>query len=206
MRTTLLTAALAAAALALSACAGDGTGPAGGDTLSASEIAELNQVILGVSAGVRAQQSAGRRTTLPAGERSGSLNFTFDQTAPCGAGGRVTVAGGMGLLWDDQAQTSGMSADFGVEHDACAHRLRSGEVVTVTGDPDIDVTLDATTGPGGLTSLVITESGTFSWSKGTSASGTCSLDVVAQMNPATGQVLLSGSFCGVGVGGTFQGA
>jgi hypothetical protein len=31
------------------------------------------------------------------------------------------------------------------------------------------------------------------------------VDVVAELNPATGQVVLSGSFCGMNVTGTYQG-
>lgn len=204
MRKNVLTTVAAAAALALSACAGDGTGPgAGDDTLSAAEAAQLNQAILGVAYGVRGRQSASR-TTSPTGESNGSLNFSFDETAPCKSGGNVGVAGSMGLVWNDVAQTGGLSADFGVEHHRCGHRLDSGEVVTLTGDPDIDVTLDATTGPNGLTSLLITESGAFTWAKG-SSSGRCTLNVSAELNPTSGDVLVSGSFCGVDVSGTYEG-
>ena len=203
MRKPLLTLAV----LALSACSGDvGTapGPSDNGSLSAAELAQLNQAILGVSASVRDQQST-NRSTAPTGQSAGTLNFVFDETAPCQPGGSVGVAGAMDIAWDDVARTAAISTDFAVDHNACGHRLDSGEVVTLTGDPDIDVTLDITSGPNGLTSFVIHETGAFSWAKGAGASGRCSLDVTAQLNPATGVVALSGTFCGTAVTGTFQG-
>ena len=205
MRKNLLT--IAAAALAVSACSGDGgtgPGPSGNGTLSAAELAQLNQAILGVSAGVRDQQSTNRSTT-PSGQSSGTLNFVFDETAPCQPGGSVGVAGDMSIAWDDVAQTGTISTDFAVEHNACGHRLDNGQVVILTGDPDIDVTMDMASGPNGLTSFVIRETGAFNWSKGAEASGRCSLDVTATLNPATGVVALSGSFCGVDITGTYEG-
>lgn len=204
MRKSVLT--LAAAVLALSACAGDGTGPAGaGDSLSASELTQLNHAILGISAGVRSQ-ARGASLSTQRGENlgSGSLTFDFNDTAPCQPGGDVAVAGTIGVSWNDAARTSGVSADFGVAHDRCAVRLDNGSVVTLSGDPDIDVMMDAATGPGGLTALRITERGAFTWARDAANHGRCTVDVVAELNPATGQVILSGDFCGMNVSGTYQ--
>lgn len=205
MRKHRLTTAFAAAALALSACSDGGTGPgsAGDGTLTATEAAQLNQAILGMSAGVRTR-SAASRSTEPMGQSTGTLNFTFNETAPCQPGGSVGLDGGIRIGWDDAARTSTVSTDFSVRHDACAHRLDDGQVITLTGDPDIDVSMDVTTGPGGLTSFVIHETGAFTWAKDAGNNGRCSLDVTAQLNAATGVVALSGSFCGMPVGGTFQ--
>jgi hypothetical protein len=206
MRKSVLTTAIAAAALALSACAGDGTGPGGGTAeLTASEITQLNQAILGVSAGVRGR-AGGRFSTEPVtGEGSGSMTFDFDETVPCQPSGDVGIAGTMALSWDDVAQSTGLSADFSVAHDGCAVRLENGETVTLSGDPDIDVLMDAAAGPNGLTAFRITETGAFTWSKGAGASGRCTVAVVADLNVATGAVTLSGEFCGMNVSGTYQG-
>jgi hypothetical protein len=203
MSRNVLTTVIAGAALALSACAGDGTGPGGDGSLTQAEIAQLNQAILGVSYGVRGQQTASRATS-PTGESDGSLNFTFDETAPCQPTGSVGLAGSIGMVWNDAAQTGGMSADFSVAHNGCAHRLDNGDVVTLTGDPDIDVTLDLTTGPAGVTSLVITEKGAFSWARDAGNNGHCTLDVAAQLNTTTGQVHVTGTFCGVDVSGVYD--
>lgn len=199
MRTNLFTTAMAAAALTLSACGADGgTGPApGGGGLSAAEAAQLNQAILGVSAGVR------ENGTPPVGERSGSMGYGFNDTAPCQPGGNVGVQGDMDIAWNSGAGTSSISTDFAVKHNACAYRMENGDVVTLTGDPDIDVSLDVATGPSGLASFTIRETGAFNWSRDDGYSGRCSLDVTAQLKPGTRSVTLSGSFCGIPVTGTF---
>lgn len=205
MRKSVLTAAFAAAALALSACSGDGTGPgSAGEGLSDAELAQLNEAILDVSAGVRSTRGANFSTQPGEALDSGSLTFDFNDTAPCQPRGDVGVAGTIGLAWDDQAGTGALSADFTVAHDGCAVRLDNGQVVTLTGDPDIDVMMDAATGPDGLTALRITERGAFRWAKDADNHGRCTVDVVAELNPATGQVALSGTFCGLNVTGTFQ--
>lgn len=206
MRKSVLTTAIAAAALALSACAGDGTGPGGGSgELTAAEAVQLNQSILGISAGVRGR-AGGRFSAEPVtGEGSGSLTFGFDETAACQPGGDVGIAGTMALSWDDVAQSSGLSADFAVVHDGCTVRLDNGQTVTLTGDPEIEVLLDAATGADGLTAFRITETGAFTWARDGGSHGRCTVAVVAELNPASGQVALSGSFCGVDVSGTFQG-
>lgn len=207
MRKSVLTTALAAATLALSACSGDGTGPGGGgEGLTAAELAQLNQAILGVSAGVRSHGMGASLGTAPGeAQGSGSLTFDFNDTAPCQPAGDVGVAGTLGISWNDAAQTSGLSADFSVAHDGCAVRLDNGDVVTLTGDPDIDVLMDAAAGPSGLTALRITERGAFTWARDAGNHGRCTVDVVAELNPATGQVALSGTFCGMNVTGTFDG-
>ena len=205
MRKSVLTTALAAATLALSACAADGTGPAGSNgELTAAEAAQLNQSILGISAGVRGR-AGGRFSMEPvAGEGSGSLTFNFDETAPCQPGGDVGIAGTMAMSWDDVARSSGLSADFAVVHDGCTVRLDNGQTVTLTGDPDIEVLLDAAAGANGLTAFRITETGAFTWARDGGSHGRCTVAVVAELNPASGQVTLSGSFCGMDVSGTFQ--
>lgn len=204
MRKSVLVTAFAAAVLALPACSGDGTGP-GGESLSASELAQLNQAILGISAGVRTQARGASFSAQP-GEAlgTGSLTFDFDDAAPCQPRGDVGVAGTIGMSWNDAARTSGFSADFSVVHDECAVRLDNGQVITLSGDPDIDVMMDAAAGPSGLTALRITQQGAFTWSRDENGRGRCTLDVVAELNPNTGQVMLAGDFCGMNVTGTLQ--
>lgn len=205
MRKNLLTTSLAAAALALSACS-DGTGPGGGgESLSAAELAQLNQAILGISAGVRTQARGANFSAQPGeAQGTGSLTFDFNDSAPCQPRGGVGVAGTIGMSWNDAAQTSGFSADFRVAHDECAVRLDNGAVITLSGDPDIDVMMDAAAGPGGLTALRITQQGAFTWARDDDNHGRCTVDVVAELNPATGQVLLAGDFCGMAVTGTLE--
>lgn len=204
MRNTVLTTALLGAALTLSACGGDGdggTGPGKGNgnaTLTAAQATELSRALLGMGAGVTSQ--GGARSKAPTAQGSGNLSFNFNETEPCDPSGTIRMAGTMGMEWDDEAETTSISADFSLVPSACAHRLESGEVIAITGDPDIDVTMDASTGPDGIAAFRITETGAFTWSKD-GGNGRCTLDVTADLVPATGQVAISGSFCGIAVSG-----
>ncbi|HVH11891.1 MAG TPA: hypothetical protein VM759_02510 [Longimicrobium sp.] len=203
MRKTLLT--LSVAALTLAACSSDGgTGPDGGGdaTLSAAEVAQLNQLILIASASVRGHQDT--RDSAPTGQSTGTLNFTFSETEPCGFGGNIGVAGGMSVAWNDVAGTSSFSTDFAVDPNACVLQTTSGTRITLSGDPDIDVTMNAARGPDGYTTFVIHETGAFTCAKGANLHGRCTLDVRAEMNPAVGALVISGSFCGVPVSGTYD--
>ncbi|HEX6039891.1 hypothetical protein [Longimicrobium sp.] len=203
MHKPFLATVLAASAMAASACSGDGaTGPepGGGATLSAAEVTQLNQAILAAS--VSARESG----TPPVGAATGAMGYTFTQTAPCPAGGNVDLDGDMNIAWNTTARTASLSTDFAVKHGACGHRMDNGSVVTLTGDPDIDVSLDLSTGPGGLSSLSVRETGAFNWSRDDGNGGRCSMDVTATLNASTRVVSISGTFCGVPVTGRFQGA
>ena len=202
MRKPLLTFALAAAAMAVSACSSDGAvtpDPNDSGTLSAAEAVQLNQALLAVS--VSARQSG----TPPVGESSGAMGYGFTQTAACQSGGNVGLDGDMDIRWSESAGTSSISTDFAVKHNDCGHRLENGDVIRITGNPDVDVSLDVATSRTGLTSLVVRETGAFAWSRDNGGSGECTLDVTATLNASTRAVTISGSFCGVPVSGRFQG-
>jgi hypothetical protein len=197
----LLTIALAAAGMATSACSSDGAvtpEPHDPGTLSAAEVVQLNQALLAVS--VSARQSG----TPPVGESSGAMRYGFTQTAACPSGGNVGLDGDMDIRWSTTAGTSSISTDFAVKHNDCGHRLENGDVIRITGTPDIDVSMDVATSRTGLTSLVVRQAGAFAWSRNEGGSGQCTLDVTATLNTSSRVVAISGSFCGIPVSGRFQ--
>lgn len=202
MRTTLLTTAAAVAVLALSACGDGGTGPVGDDTLSRAEAIQLSQAMLAMTSGVGSEGAASRSVSAME-QSSGTFTFDFDETAPCQPSGSVDITGTMSVGWDEAAGTSALSADFSVVHDACAHRLQNGGVIKVTGDPEIQVTMDAESDENGPTSIVLSERGAFTWERGAGNSGRCSVDVVAEVEPTTGVVTVDGTFCGIDVSGVY---
>jgi hypothetical protein len=214
MRSRILTAAaVLAATFAASACDGGGdgagTGPNGSAALSQAELAVLNRAILGVGTGVaqtgaQSQVSASRSEANSTG--SGTFSFDFNTTNPCAPSGSVASVGTLGGSWNAQAQTGSLNAAVAVRHQACAVRANDGGVITLDGDPDIDVTLTATSNAGGLTGMRITETGAFNWSKGAGNSGRCTVDLTAELVPATGQVRLTGTFCGWNVTGVTESA
>lgn len=205
MRNPLFAAALASAALALAAC-GDGTGPGavGDDQLTASEARQLHQAVFNLSAGVRDRPgiSFGRS---PATASSGTFTFDFDDSVPCERGGSVELDGMISVSFDADAESNALSADVAVEHRSCGVQMDNGDVLRLSGDPDIDVTMDAASGPDALESFTITERGAFTWVRDGGFSGRCEVDVTADMDIATGEVLVDGTFCGVDVSGTYTG-
>ena len=206
---------MAAAALltsTLAACGDGGTGPGDADPrLSQAELAAMNRAILGVGTGVAetgaASASSARASRSDAGAPgTGGFAFTFDNTVPCPPGGTVRAAGVLNGAWNGTAQTAELSSDFAVTHATCGVQADDGGVIRINGSPDIDFTLRAAANASGLTSLVLTEKGAFTWDRGAGNSGTCTVDVTAELIPATGQVRLTGTFCGWNVTGVTEAA
>jgi hypothetical protein len=159
--------------------------------------------VFDLSAGVRDRPgiSFGRS---PATASSGTFTFDFDDSVPCARGGSVDMDGMMSITFDASAGSNALSADIAVDHQACGILLDSGDVIRLSGDPDIDVTMDAASGPDGLESLTVIERGAFTWVRDGGFSGRCEVDVTADLDVATGEVLVDGTFCGIDVSGTYS--
>jgi hypothetical protein len=200
MRMRLLTTAVLASAALLAGCDKSGTGTTDADArLSQADLASLNRAILGVGAGVAQGGATGNVSgdrSAAAAPASGTFTYNLDATAPCVPSGSVGVKGTLGAAWDGTAQTAQLQAAFAVAHHACRVATDDGGTIEITGTPDIDFTLNAAAAANKLTSLRITESGAFGWSKGAS-SGTCTVDLTAELVPGTqNQMRLTGNFCG----------
>lgn len=194
MRTRSLAATLAASALLLSACSGDGTGPgAAGDRLTETELAELSRALLGFGASQAPTTSPARRNV--AGSAADSYGFTFDTSVPCVPGGKVGVKGSIGATYDPATEAGEIQTDLTLTHQACAHQLESG-VVTVTGDPSLRFTVLVRAAGEELTAYRVTETGAFTWSKGDGNSGRCTVNVTSELVTAQNVVRTTGSFCG----------
>jgi hypothetical protein len=194
----LTTALLLSGSLALAACDGGdggGTGP-DRDQLTRAEVEALNRAMIGTGRELLST-SSGASAGSSAAAGSGSFTFDVDHTEPCPPGGSVRLSGELSGSWDDEAQTGALGADFAVQHNACKVRTEEGTLI-LTGDPDIDVTFAAASDETGITDLVITQRGAFTWERGNGASeGRCTLDVTAELIPGTQQVQISGQFCGI---------
>jgi hypothetical protein len=204
MRARALSTALLLAALA--ACGESGTGP-GDAELSRAELAALHRAILGVGTGVAGDASANVQASHSGAQaaESGSFQGHLVSDHPCPAGGRVAVAGTVGGSWDAQARTAQLQSEISIGYTACGVRADDGGIITLNGDPDIDLSLTASSDASGLTALRITERGAFTWAKDGS-SGRCTVDVTAELVAGTEQVRLSGTFCGWRVDGTVENA
>lgn len=200
MRIRLFSVVLVSAALA--ACSGDATGPNNNEGITEADAAAVARAILNTGVGVARDGAAGapaaaRRNVSGAG--NGTFSFTFDTTEPCRPSGTVDVAGTLSGSWNEAALTATLASDLSLRHANCAVPTDDGGTITLDGDPDIDLTLAATSGPQGLTALRITEVGAFNWDKGNGNAGRCTLDLTAELIAGTQNVRLSGTFCGFAV-------
>ena len=183
------------------ACDG-GSGPAGGGALTAAEAAELNRAVFGMVAGLASSTPGGADFSLLAVEGENSFTVPIQETVPCEPSGSIGIGGTVTISFGDIGEGMSIEAQVSAAPAACAHRLEKGDVIRITGDPDIDVHLTASGNVDELTALQVTETGAFTWTRG-GASGRCAVDVSSVLNAATQMVTVSGTFCGFPVSETF---
>lgn len=195
--TLLLTATLAA-------CGGsDSTGPGNEPPrgLSTSEANALSRVLLAPGVGV-AQN--GLNGTTPAASRgavgygaaleTGEVPFGF--TLPCQPSGSVNLTGTLGAAWDVLTQLVAVHARVTLRHQACPVQTDNG-LLTVTGDPAVDLTLTAAGDATGIKALLITQSGAVTWTRADGTSGRCAAQVAGAAIAGTPSYHVYGTVCGV---------
>ena len=135
----------------------------------------------------------------------GGNTFTLpiDETVDCMPSGSTDLDGTVTFAFDDVAGEMSLEADVSARPEACAHVLENGDIIKITGDPDLAMHLAMVGYPGvDLTSLSVTEKGAFKWTRG-GASGRCAVDLASVLNAATQMVTVTGTFCGFPVSETF---
>jgi hypothetical protein len=196
--TILLTATLAA-------CGGDsGTGPSNEQPrdrgLSTSEANAISRVLLSPGVSVAQNGLNGNMSREPAGYsaavETGEIPFGF--TAPCTPSGSVNVTGTIGAAWDVITQLVAVHARVTLRHQACPVQTDNG-LLTVTGDPAVDLTLTAAGDATGVKALMITESGAVLWTRADGTSGRCAAQVVGVAIAGTPTYHVYGTVCGVTV-------
>ena len=183
------------------ACDG-GNGPSGSAELTAGEAAELARAMFGMASGFASSGVAGGVRFDVAPMEQNSFTTPIQETVPCQPSGTVAVAGTVTVNFDNLATGMSMTADLSAAPAACAHRLENGDVITMTGDPDLDIQMNMAATPDGLTQLQVTETGAFTWTRG-GASGRCAVNLGSSLNAATQMVTVTGTFCGFPVSETF---
>lgn len=184
------------------ACDG-GSGPSGSAELTAAEAAQLSRAMFDMAAAFASAgglPGAGLQSALM---EQNTFTLPVQETVACEPSGSTEVNGTVTIALGDVETGMSMEADVSVRHQACAHRMENGDVIKITGDPDLDVHMAmAGSAEGELTSLGVTEKGAFKWTRG-GASGRCAVDLASLLNPATQMVTVSGTFCGFPVSETF---
>jgi hypothetical protein len=188
------------------ACDG-GSGPSGSAELTAAEAAELSRAMFDMAAGFASAglpggglPGAGLKVALAEGN---TFTMPIDDTMPCQPSGSTDVVGTATFAFGDVNGGMSLEADVAVRPEGCAHVMKNGDVIKITGDPDLDVHVAMTGGMRmELTSLNVTEKGAFKWTRG-GASGRCTVDLTSSLNAPTQMVAVTGTFCGFPVSETF---
>ncbi len=188
--------------LAAGACGGDGDGPTGGAELTAAEAAELNRAVFGMMAGLANDGMSGISLNVAPAADENTFTIPIQETVPCTPSGTIGLQGTATMGMDPVSGAMAIKTEISAKPAACAHQMEKGGVITMTGDPDIDVDMTMTGTLDGLTAMHMTEVGAFHWTRG-GASGRCSVDITSTLDLPTQMVTVTGTFCGFPVSETF---
>ncbi len=192
-------------AATLAACGGDSTGPSGAQQqprgISTSEANALSRALLSPGVGVANNGVSGAAasrtpTGYSAAIETGEVPFGF--TLQCSPSGSVNVTGTLGAAWDLVTQLVAVHARVTLRHQACPVQTDNG-LLTVTGDPAVDLTLTAAGNATGVKALLITQSGAVTWTRADGTSGRCAAQVAGAAIAGTPNYHVYGTVCGVTV-------
>ena len=186
---------------ATSACDG-GSGPSGSAELTAAEAAELARAMFGMASGLASSGGLTGGSFNVASAEENTFTVPIQETVPCEPSGNVALSGTVTIGFDEIAMGMSMTADISAAPAACAHRMENGDIIRMTGDPDLDIHMSMASDAEGLTELQVTETGAFTWTRG-GASGRCAVNIASALNAATQMVTVNGTFCGFPVNETF---
>ncbi|MEP6550299.1 MAG: hypothetical protein ABJB95_03900 [Gemmatimonadales bacterium] len=125
------------------------------------------------------------------------INRQFSLTAGCPKGGQVTIAGTTIGTADRATGNVAIETNATRTDAACAFEARDASIITLNGNPNIAYhsTFNLVAWrPSGLQTQ--THKGSFTWTRGTTGSGTCDVDVTSVFDPAAHSVHVTGTFCG----------
>ncbi|HEX6368432.1 MAG TPA: hypothetical protein VF006_05860 [Longimicrobium sp.] len=183
------------------ACDG-GSGPAGSAQLTAAEAAELTRAMFGMASSLASAGLPGGLGFNAAPMEQNTFTAPIHETIPCTPSGSTDVDGTVTIGFDDVTMGMTMEAELSATPDDCAHRMENGDVIRITGDPDLDIHVRMAGNAEELTTLQVTETGAFRWTRG-GTSGRCAVSIASSLNAATQRVTVSGTFCGFPVNETF---
>jgi hypothetical protein len=193
-RTALLFAA--PFALALAGCEGGATDP-GDASLGSAEAREVAAAWDGVAGGtISGFLLAFQGAAAPSAAATSTTSFKRQHACP---GGGVSTVEGQRVVARDPATRSGSSQVNATRTDsACTipARGRRGGTVTITGSPNIQLAANGTWTNGVPGVHTHTQKGSFTWSRSTGGTGTCTVDLTGTFTPASQTHTLTGTFCG----------
>lgn len=198
LRKTLIPGALAAV-LALTAAACDqsatlpdeGLSPAEAQALAA-DIGAQNASMLGSfgtpSFSISPEEGGGALAAV-------TTTTTFTRTRTCPLGGSVTLAGTVTHTGDRATRSASHTFNATRTENACSFQRHGGATITINGNPNTAITASRSVTDGVPGVGTATKKGSFTWSKSTGQSGTCTVDLTSTWDPATRTYTLKGTFC-----------
>ncbi|NIQ58661.1 MAG: hypothetical protein GWN85_35930 [Gemmatimonadetes bacterium] len=186
----------------LAACSDGPTGPTG-DELTEEESAALIESFASVAAFAAPPTQPDQQASMAPASMAAqaiTLEFSFDEDRPCPQGGQANLNGGVNGEFDSETGEGTFNFSYSLDPDGCVVTHQpTGRIFTLTGVPDVDVTMDLT-----ITQTSVTASGShegrIAW-ESEGESGECPIDVTfdfsGEETALSGSV--SGSVCGFSV-------
>lgn len=193
MRKSLLSAALAA--LALAACDASPTG--GGASIDSAEAQNAAAAWDEVGAVMMDGFLGPTLNVAPGGEPSfATVTTEFSRTRECPVSGTATLQGTRSVTHDPATNNGGMQMTATRTDAACTvNARRGGGTISITTTPSVQVTANQTWTAGQPGTRTATHKGSFTWTRSTGQSGSCTVDLTATFTPATRTYTLNGTFC-----------
>ena len=195
MRRSLVLPPLLCTLIALGACDQAATGP------EASEItvAEASALAVGfddIGMSILDGLSGGAlfSTSSSSSAEPRAIDVQFNRTYACPKGGSVTIAGETKGTVDREARSLNTMTTATKTQTNCAWEARSGTTITVSGSAVLTASRKIENGkPSGIQTT--TQKGSFTWTRSTGETGTCTVDLTSSFNPDTRTHTVSGTLC-----------
>ena len=201
-------------AVAIGACSGDSTGPAG-DTLTDAEFDAMVEALVAVGSfdfGMGATAFAASPALSEGMEHrlaAETISFTFEESVPCPDGGTVDVEGSMNGDFDSVTGAGTASVAITQTHRSCAGTAQqSGKSFVFNGDPYVSTQMTFTLDENeDLVSLSGSQIGGIRWAVD-DKEGRCGMDVtysITGAQTATPSISIAGTLCNRTFDFQFQG-
>jgi hypothetical protein len=201
-------------AVAIGACSGDSTGPAG-DTLTDAEFDAMVEALAAVGSFDFGMGATGFAASPALSEgiehrlAAETVSFTFEESVPCPDGGTVDVEGSVNGDFDSVTGAGTGSVAVTQTHRSCAGTAQvSGKIFVFNGDPSISMQMSFTVDENeDLVSLTGSQTGGIRWAVD-DKEGRCGMNVtysITGAQTATPSISIAGTLCNRTFDFQFQG-
>ena len=192
MRSKFFPALFCGALTALAACDEPATGPDGAE-LTAAEATALAVGFDNLGLSILDGFTGGAMFSTSAAEPQ-NVDVQFNRTHACPKGGSFTIAGQTKGTADRETYSLNTTTTATKTQKDCTWEAREGTTLTVSGSLALNATRKIENGkPVGVQAT--TQKGSFTWTRSTGETGTCTVDLTSTFNPDTRTHAVSGTLC-----------